>query len=166
MMSAKSRKLTLLLFDQVTEGTFHERYTNLPTHPGTNIIPHTLLPNDCITDFYEEAIKAGHEGIIVRDPEGVYESDVRTTRAWKMKPLDQEWFTVTGVVDKPLSRGKAIFVFAEPAFEATINFPTRTQQFYFKNPHKIIGKKVLVEYRSKSKFGIPKSAKVVHIPLG
>jgi ATP-dependent DNA ligase len=166
LMTPKSKKLILHVFDQYLEGVpFHERYNNLPEHPFTCRIPHFLIKCSEVDDFYQKAIEEGHEGIIVRDPQGQYESDVRTKFAWKMKPVDKEWFTVVDVVDKPLSKGKAIFVFSEPAFEATLNYPTRTQQFYFKNPDKIIGRQVEVEYRGKSKFGIPKAAKVVNIPL-
>lgn len=163
-MTPQSKSLVLHVFDQYLEGVpFHERYNSLPNHPGTIIIPHERISSDCIDDFYNEAVKLGHEGIIVRDPEGLYESDVRSKFAWKMKPVDREWFVVKSVVDKPLSKGKAVFVFE--GFEATINFPTRTQQFYFKNPHKIIGKQVQVEFRGRSKFGIPKAAKVITIPI-
>jgi hypothetical protein len=165
-ISAKSRKLKLHVFDQYLEGVpFHERIAKLPNHPDTVIVPHVRIDSDSIGDFYEEAVKDGHEGIIVRDPEGLYESDVRTQYAWKIKPIDREWFTVKAVVDKKLSKGRAIFVFEELPFEATLNFPVSTQQYFFRNPHKIIGKKVIVEFRGRSKYNIPKSAKVIHIPL-
>lgn len=165
MMTPDSKKLKLHVFDQYLEGVpFHERLNQLPDHPDCVLVPHLLIHRDSINDFYNDAIRDGHEGIIVRDPEGLYEPDTRTRHAWKIKPVDKEWFTVKAVVDKPLSKGKAIFVFEELPFEATLNFPTYVQQHYFRKSHEIIGKKVLVEFRGRTKYNIPRSAKVIELP--
>lgn len=165
LMTPESRRLQLYVFDQYLEGVpFHERLAQLPDHPYCVNVPHVRLHRDSIGDFYKKAVDDGHEGIIVRDPEGLYESDVRTKHAWKLKPIDREWFTVKAVVDKPLSKGRAIFVFEELPFEATLNFPVYVQQHYYRFPQEIIGKKVLVEFRGRSKYNIPRSAKVIELP--
>jgi hypothetical protein len=114
-----------------------------------------------VNTHYLLFLELGFEGIVFRDLDELYGFDERSM--FRIKPTYQEWFEVKSVSDKPRSPGCAIFNFG--GWSATINYPKQTQQHFFKHPEKIVGQKVLVEYRGTTSAGIPRNAKVINIPL-
>lgn len=152
------------IFDIISPGTSYERLLKLGqiniTHPLIRV-PQTIIEIKDVQDQARLYVSQGYEGLVFKKFEEKYIYDER--RMYRIKPIQKEKFIVTGVVDKPRSRGCAVLQFHE--FEATINYNKDIQKFIFKNPDCIVGKAVTVEFRGFTKKGIPRNAKVVQIPM-
>ena len=92
------------IFDMWTrEGPYN--YTHLWeyfSHPGLQVhtvATHVINSKEELDVFYQEAIDAGHEGIIIRNPKALYKPGRATKRGWQLiarKPQYKSTATVVG----------------------------------------------------------------------
>lgn len=67
--------VTFYVFDQIGPGAFQDRLDNIrfPHHPYVRILPHMEIGDlDELNAFEAGAVQKGYEGMMLRDPKGVY----------------------------------------------------------------------------------------------
>jgi DNA ligase-1 len=110
-------ELRFYIFDQVSRGRFEERYHRyLQTPSRTWLVPleQTLLESDDDIDtFYRHALQLGYEGIVLKNPHGVYKHGRATEKQnlhWKMKPFgkDTKEAVIIGWYPMQESMGRAL----------------------------------------------------------
>jgi ATP-dependent DNA ligase len=127
--TADSSELEYHVFDFVdAELTFHDRYKRLTEMfaraaaacPHIKLVPETLLKTSAeIEAFYRKALRAGAEGIVLRNPEGKYEAgarkEVRSKNVLKLKPeFDSEYEIVGYEQGEGRDAGSIIWVLKMP----------------------------------------------------
>jgi len=114
---------------------------------------------DDIESYYNQSLQLGYEGVMIRDPEGVY-INRRCRYLLKYKPFIDEEGTVIGVEDcrgneKGLAKliikddnGNIFTVRPEGSFE--------NRRLWLNNPSLIIGKRYTYRYFERTNNGIPR----------
>jgi hypothetical protein len=108
--AADSSILTFRIFDIIdTEAPFKKRYVRLVEMFGRLAVefPNIVLVKEDIVSrsaqiekIYKSAIAAGHEGLVLRHPDGMYEAgtrkEVRSKYVLKLKPVYDSEFEIVG----------------------------------------------------------------------
>lgn len=169
-----SNKLWYFIYDCVLEGkTFKERYEHLKklskNFPKQVKLAETVILNneDEVEKFLKSAIKAGYEGAIIRDMNGMYEVGHRSNTLLKYKLFMDEEFKIIDVIEGEGNRkGSAIFVLITKegkTFHVNPNGNEKVRKQYFKDRKKLIGKLATVSFQAWTDDKIPYIAKNVVI---
>lgn len=132
---------------------------NYFNRPGIDLVESILVKKDNLHQFLDGVIKAGREGIVVRDPNCIYECGKRSKRVLKMKKFSTTDYLIKDIVlsDKDV----VTFVFA--GFNATLNASQDTQYKIYINKNDYIGLMAAVRHDGFTVNGLPKFCKVVSI---
>lgn len=102
-------ELRFYVFDYAIGGKFIDRvveYKDVPDRIWLIKLPQTMVYDEAHLDsFYEEAIRYGYEGLILKNPNGLYKHGRATEKQnlqWKMKPFGKELFEATIIGWYPL----------------------------------------------------------------
>lgn len=117
-------------------------------------------------------VERGHEGLMIRLPEGLYEFK-RSWKLLKMKEFEDEEFIILGFEEDrrggmvgairvtPLSDPRGTN--EENTFKATPKFNLQERKEMWENYTQYMGVKVTVEYFGKSEYGIPRFPRATKI---
>lgn len=109
-VAAPSGGLKFMVFDtMIPDMQFDARYAKLLSwfskapekYPDIVLVIETLTSKSQeIEKFYKAALAAGHEGVVLRDPKGLYEmgtrKEIRSKAVVKLKPVMDAEFEITG----------------------------------------------------------------------
>lgn len=169
------RQISLHLFDVIEQGTQLERLENLAfvkrgvsryDIPFIKIVD-TYFANNLqgIMEHYEEFIKQGYEGMIIRCPNNLYERK-RSRRVMKFKPKAFDYYTIKDVYEAESMEGIAkgmiggfIVSSGEELFKVGAGTLTHKQRIeYWEQRDRLQGKTLHVKYQTKQENDIPRFA--------
>ena len=115
---------------------------------------------DDIKKYHDECVEDGYEGIIIRNPNGMYEFGFRSNNLIKYKEFVDSEFTIVDVVEATgRDAGTAVFVCVTEdgkTFNVKPKGSKKLRSEYFSNREKYINKKLTVKYQGLSDDGIPR----------
>lgn len=169
-----SRRLRFLVFDVLTKSDYRIRF-----HQVDDVVHDakqrgarwnrvlTVWPNDRdeLKSFARSMLKKGHEGTMIRNLNGLYESK-RSFNLLKWKPLlDAEYEIIAVKEAKGKDKGTPIFVCFVPGskkYPSPQRFNVRPmgtmkqRRKMWKNRDQLIGLSLTVEYQNLTKYGVPR----------
>ena len=111
-----------------------------------------------VDDVFKKYTTKGYEGIVIRDPKGIYESGWRSKLAMKRKPFhDEEYELIDFSVGDRCLKATCMHLSSMQLFGATWFLKPDEVKAYMKNKEGLIGKFVTVQYHLKTSTGIPRS---------
>jgi galactitol-specific phosphotransferase system IIB component len=164
-----SANLTYHVFDIVdTERTFSDRlsilknlleYSDAPG--GVKCVTTTQINDeDELLTAHKAYIKAGYEGTIIRNRDGLYQVGQRSSDLLKHKDFDDAEFEIIDVVEgSGKDKGAAIFVcktHTGGAFKVRPKGSMESRQSIWEDAYPYIGKMLTVRYQGTSEGGIPR----------
>lgn len=171
-----------ILFDMVISGfegvTYKDRYEKLnsiiqrcsegdPSKLILKMIPTRSDTFGRADEYLNSVIKSGFEGLIIRDPNSIYEHNKRSKGLLKYKRVITEEYTILDILEgKGNRRGLASsirFKHEGHDFFAGVKLTNEECQKIWIDRDKHIGKMATVEYLDKTKYNVPKFAKFVTI---
>lgn len=115
---------------------------------------------DDIKKYHDECVEEGYEGIIIRNPNGVYEFGFRSNDLIKYKEFIDSEFVIIDVVEATgRDAGTAVFVCVTEdgkVFNVKPKGSKKLRTEYFTNKENYINKKLTVRYQGLSDDGIPR----------
>jgi DNA ligase-1 len=115
---------------------------------------------DDIKKYHDECVEEGYEGIIIRNPNGVYEFGFRSNDLIKYKEfIDSEFIIIDVVEATGRDAGTAVFVCVTEdgkVFNVKPKGSKKLRTEYFTNKENYINKKLTVRYQGLSDDGIPR----------
>jgi DNA ligase-1 len=164
----ESYKVLYNVFDIVNLESQVYRFTkleNLNLPYPIKKVPTELIPSHHIEKYMDNYLLEGYEGMIIRNPDGVYEKNKRSKFLYKYKRYSDYW---TKIVD--IEGGKkgttdedcAVFVVSSPngkLFRVTPAFPKDTRRAMLQMKWKYIGCKTQIRYENATEEGIPSKAR-------
>lgn len=165
-----SENLNYICYDHIGSGGYHQRLEELRSFRLD--LPIALAPTDllgaseaspaAISVRMREAVRDGYEGLILRHPDGKYESGKRSKHLIKVKtgmlkdvPIEEEEFLV---VDVDSSKdGWAILVCTSPLGNFRVSAPGTMEEKYkiYEEKIKYLGSRVTVQFSNYTPDGIP-----------
>ena len=128
----------------------------------TNIMPLKFVPwTDCssfadMASYHDTYYQQGYEGLILRDPQALYDHGVRSTAMFKYKTFEDSEFLIHDVI--PANDGRqGIFVCKTDTgtFRVRIRGTDAYRQLVLAKKHEFIGKHLTVRYSQMLKSGVP-----------
>lgn len=151
------KELCYHCYDIVDESaTFKERVKRLnqfkskcPSDSKLIIIEQRLIKGlNSIMEMHNEAVAAGYEGLVIKDPDKEYKCGARDNRALKIKEFTDDEFKIIGLVEG-LRDEDMCFLMEMPdgtQFKAKPIGDRALKQYYRENIDSIIGKMGTVKY--------------------
>ena len=151
------KELCYHCYDIVDESaTFKERVKRLnkfksecPSDSKLIIIEQRLIKGlDSIMEMHNEAVAAGYEGLVIKDPDKEYKCGARDNRALKIKEFTDDEFKIIGLVEG-LRDEDMCFLMEMPdgtQFKAKPIGDRALKQYYRENIDSIIGKMGTIKY--------------------
>lgn len=144
-------------YDIVDESaTFKERVARLnnfkkdcPSDSKLIIIEQRLLKGlDAIMNMHNEAVAAGYEGLVIKDPDKEYKCGVRDNRALKIKEFQDAEFKILGIVEGLREEDMCFLMQTEDGtqFKAKPIGDRALKQQYRNDINNIIGKMGIVKF--------------------
>lgn len=164
----ESKTLQYYIFDIVSNETFADRLYNMNVmekHLGKNkyikfLETELIATEERIYEKHNEYVKAGYEGIIIRNVSGLYSLKKRSKDLQKYKEFKDEEFIITGGTSSTGTEVDCV-VFTvknkkgqEFAVRPRGSFEQRKE--WWNNLNTLIGKKLIVRYQELSDTGIPR----------
>lgn len=94
-----------VVFDRITEGSFKERWVEFdhPAYPEWVMVDRPVLieTREQLDAFVEDVLADGHEGVILRDPEGDYifgRATFKNQTLLRIKPMETDEIRITGFI--------------------------------------------------------------------
>ena len=113
-------------------------------------------------------LNKGYEGMMIRDPKGMYETGTRSMSLLKLKPKDQDNYIIVDIIGGKGRYAKQAILVCETTkgdrFQAALAMPEYARTAIFINRTKYIGKLAHIEYLELTGSGVPRhpSAKAIH----
>jgi len=151
------KELCYHCYDIVDESaTFKERVKRLnqfksecPSDSKLIIIEQRLIKGlNSIMEMHNEAVAAGYEGLVIKDPDKEYKCGARDNRALKIKEFTDDEFKIIGLVEG-LRDEDMCFLMEMPdgtQFKAKPIGDRALKQYYRENIDSIIGKMGTIKY--------------------
>lgn len=160
------------VYDLVIDRIQHDRFQTLSMlgrwfAPGVVIAVETIevANEDELMAAFDEFLKQGYEGLMVRNAKGAYKQNGRSADLQKVKEFDDGEFEVVGVEEgRGKLAGKAIFVCVTKdlqMFRAKMKGKLADLKKYIDNPKLAIGKQLTVQYQ-----GFTNKSSVPRFPVG
>lgn len=131
-----------------------------PTEPVAIVHTDDVESIDDIKRLHDVYVQEGFEGIMIRDPVGVYEVDKRSKYLQKYKEFMEEEFTIVGFHDGiALDKGLVIWDCETSTGMRFSARPRGTHEYrreLFENATQYIGKKLTVIFQEYSTDGVPR----------
>ena len=149
--------LTYHCYDIVDESaTFKERVERLnnfkkdcPSDSKLIVIEQRLIKGlDAIMEMHNEAVAAGYEGLVIKDPDKEYKCGARDNRALKIKEFQDAEFKILGIVEGLREEDMCFLMETEDGtqFKAKPIGDRALKQQYRENIDNIIGKMGTVKF--------------------
>lgn len=127
---------------------------------GYNVLPkRENAVRQKLEQLIQSAMSRGYEGLILRDPDAVYQPAKRSSGLVKYKKMESEEFEVLDVVSmtgKFAGLGKLILRCGpDQTFDAVPEGDEEFRRSILRNKHKYIGKMYTVEFQGRTKNGVP-----------
>lgn len=173
-----SEKVEFHLFDVFRPGgefadlTFRERFDSWLTRLFMAVSPNGLIkPVETLTvnskeeamEYYSRCMENGYEGIMFRNPYGIYTPGNRSKDLQKYKEFIDEEFVITGAQEgSGKDAGTIIFECRTGDRENTIFFDVRPRgtheqrSQWWQDRDQLIGKKLTVRYQNLTDDGVPR----------
>jgi ATP-dependent DNA ligase len=144
------------VYDVICEGTFEERYTRLLQLKDLVLTEtRTAHSEDDIEKYHDFCVERGYEGIMIRNPKGLYKQ-ARSKDLLKYKHFKTDEFQVVGhtvgkgdiAVLECITKEKRFGVMMKATLEDKQEMLTNIQDYY--------GKWLTVKYQELSKDGVPR----------
>lgn len=126
---------------------------------------HNLYDEHATNGLHEEFIRNGYEGLMLREPEGMYQIGFRDKCLVKVKNFQDEEFEIVGY---NMETDESSFVFVlknnkdDQNFEARPTGTLREKEKWFRRINEIIGKKATVRFQERTVGGLPSQGHVRH----
>ena len=128
------------------------------------LVPHIVAKDEAeVMEYFDQCIAEGHEGCMVRNLAGGYDSHPthRSDNLQKVKAMEDAEFKIVGVKEgKGKLAGKAIFTCVTDAgteFDVKMKGAIADLAKYFDNPKLALGKQLTVQYQNMTdKSGVPR----------
>lgn len=153
----------------------HSNYFNFPECP-IKLVPTHKNQTMAANAELRRHLKAGYEGIIIRSPFGVYETDTRSYNIQKYKPLYRAWFNIDHITaaDKGREKGLAIVVcrtfpkdgFQPTTFRARLAMDATMRAYIFDNRSKCVPGAALIEFSDFTDKMVPSHPRCLEIHNG
>lgn len=149
-------KLQYHVYDVITEGTFEERLNIISGLKGI-VLTETKMANSVeeIEKYHGECVERGYEGIMIRNPDGLYKQ-TRSKDLLKYKHFKTEEYQVVG---HTVGKGDiAIFEcqVGDKTFGVMMKATLEEKKKILENIQDYYGKWLTVKYQELSKDGIPR----------
>lgn len=164
------------IFDIQSEGTYKNRLTYLnelipKNHQYLKVVPTVQATTDQIANHLDSAVSAGFEGIMVKDPNGRYEHNTRSTSTQKLKPSFCESFKVVDIVTSEQGRekGRAIAVCITDQgkpFRCRLAYDNYMAEWIYKNRHKYAKSYAIVDFKGYTSDGYPRESRCRQLVQG
>lgn len=184
--AAPAGELKFMVFDVMIPGVpFETRYAMLSSwfskaphkYPDLVLVTETLATkSQDIEKFYRAALAAGHEGVVLRDPKGLYEmgtrKEIRSKSVVKLKPVMDAEFEITGFKSgEGRDAGSIIWILKTDTGKEFSARPAETleeRQALFKDAAsnfetKYRGKMLRIAFGNLTPDGIPRFPRVIGI---
>ena len=154
--------LPLLTYTQRMERMDFIRYPHIPEFADVVVCvsTETATSVEDVEKFHDSYVKAGFEGIMLRDPAGIYEIDKRSAYLQKYKEFMEEEFVIVGFHDgKALEAGLVIW---ECETSAGLQFSARPRgtrehrRELFASAEEYVGRYLTVIFQEYSADGVPR----------
>ena len=166
--SASSKRLDKIHFhvfdtfhlDRMDE-PFSVRHKRIKKINGTYVHAVSTQIVQSIEPFYKKFIDAGYEGIMVRDPSGLYELGKRSTKLLKYKEFETREYTIVGA-NRAEGKDKDTVVWVcelhknGPRFNVRPKGTLQERKRMYLNSAEYIGKQLTVQFQNLSNGGIPR----------
>lgn len=156
-------KMEYHIFDVVSQDTQLYRMSRLNAlklEPPLVVVPHYTTESidgpRSLNYFYNKFIEEGYEGIVIRHPQALYERR-RMTTIMKLKPREEMQAVVVELIEEKDKHGNpkgALGAIAcrhpsiKSTFEVGTGFTRSEREDYWKDPSRIIGHVVEINYQS------------------
>ena len=128
------------------------------------LVPHIVAKDEAeVMEYFDQCIAEGHEGCMVRNLKGGYDSHPthRSDNLQKVKAMEDAEFEIVGVKEgKGKLAGKAIFTCRTGAgaeFDVKMKGAIAELAKYFDDPKLALGKQLTVQYQNMTdKSGVPR----------
>lgn len=145
----------------------YDLYTQEPEYEPdviTLIENHEFRSLEDIREFYDAAIEAGEEGIVIRKlgPTSYYIKGKKSSNAFKVKPVYDDEATIIDVYKK--KTGVAMFRLKRPdgiEFNCTSHGTTIQRREFYEKRESLINKTYTYSYAALNKYGVPSHARGV-----
>ena len=169
------KKIVFNVFDVQTKGTYSERLAILDglhedlfnTTEYVQQVPTQLGMRHKADTYLEQMLAAGYEGVVLRNPRGLYCKDYRSYDVQKYKPIYTKHYKVIDLVaaDKGREKDAAIVVCQEGdnLFKARIAETISTRIWMYKNKEAFIGGTATIEFSDWTDSHIPQHPRCVSL---
>jgi DNA ligase 1 len=171
---AKIENVIYIVYDIVdTQALFHERYTILKNYfKGKNFKKIELLKTETCEEsevdiYLNKYIKEGHEGLILRNKEGLYTPNYRSSGLQKYKKFKDAEFKIVGFTEGSSSTEKGCIIWICETKDLK-QFSVRPKGSFterkklFKNGNKYIGMELTVKFFDYTDDGVPFHTTTLH----
>lgn len=148
-------------------------YEKKPYFVNGQLIPFPILPVKTFAgklseteNYYNKFIAENYEGVMIRDPQAVYELDHRSHGLLKYKKRDTDFFKIIDVIPgkKRKDEGVLVCVTAKGiSFNCTFATTAAQKSLIFAKPHLVIGRFIRVEYLGWTDDNKPRNAQGVEL---
>ena len=140
--------------------TRYETLSNLDISDPLVLVPTVKTTKDEVISYHDTYAQESYEGVMIRNPNGVYKIDHRSADLQKYKVFTDAEYTIADVKEAiGEDRGTAVFVCTG---DNGIRFSVRpkgtraTRAKYLQNAHEYLGKRLTVKYQNLSEAGVPR----------
>ena len=150
------------VFDTFNLNNIHETFENrfCKISRWKNPVSVYLIDSTRIEEFHDKFVLEGYEGIIIREPESLYEIGYRSRNLLKFKKFDTNEFNIVGCEEGAgRDTGTAIFVCETTdgcRFNARPKGTRVVRKEYWDNKSEYIGQLLTVKHQGVSIEGIPR----------
>lgn len=157
------------VYDLVTSGPFVERFKRLsqlvrPQELRSQVVirvdTHLVEDEDDMMTTFEDFLRDGYEGLMVRNTAGLYKVGGRSADLQKVKEFDDAEFKVVAVNEgRGKMAGKAVFTCTTKdgiEFDCKLVGKLEALADYIHNPKKALGRMLTVKYQGMTKYGKPR----------
>jgi len=125
------------------------------------IVPSMKLRHVDVEPLHNKFVRAGYEGLMIRDGEGMYAFDERSDSLFKYKKFIEQEFLVVDVLEDDF--GQAVIRYQspeghhhdKPTFDSRPRGTDAYREYVFANRAFYIGLKGTVRYFALTEYGIP-----------
>jgi len=170
----ESFEIQFHIFDCILDATQIERLDIIewliaPNGDVRKVPSYNARDEEEIMSILDEIMRMGYEGIIIRNPAGVYERK-RSGDIMKLKPRRRDIYTIIGYEeeydkhgDPKGTLGAFVCSSGEEAFKVGTGFTREQRIKYWRRKERMLGKKIVVKYQDKTKNNIPRFPVLVEV---
>lgn len=164
-------KLTYQVFDIISPLSYDDRYKILQKivkdadNSKIRLVESKIINNESELDqFYDEVLKQGYEGIVIRLLDYGYEVGYRSNYIFKRRPTLDDEYIVQDIVPDSLGLGMFVCIFKDGrTFTCTPKMSHDERKQLLQNRDKYLNKFLKVQYKGYTVTGLPKHANGLNI---